>query len=585
MKKFITLLLLFYLNTSLILAQTNYYVDGANGCDDSTGTSINKAWKTIQKACNAATPNSIVSIKGGTYHENVIVTISGTKDSTITLKNFMNEIVIIDGTGTVGNTLLTIIDKSYLNFENLTIQNLTKNNAQGILVECSKAGTVTNLLFKNIIIKNINWTSNASDIPTEYDNAQPFIAYGKGNKRTNPITNLTIDSCEIYENIVGFSEAVSLDGNIDGFIIKNNKIHHNTNIGILAAGNYKQSSIPSLDHARSGVIEKNELFFNVSDYATSAGIYMDGAQNILIKNNRCYRNGYGIEVGCEKDGTTDSIFVINNLIYNNETAGLSVGGYSTTTTGQVLDCTFRNNTLFQNDYKNDAVGELSIMKASNCIFENNLVYTNDLAVLFNVEAINPQENNSFNYNCWYTPQNNPNDITATWRTTTYNTFIDYKTSTTQDHHGFYGNPMLIDTAHLTLDFDLAVTSPCIDSGDSATIIMVGEIDFKNRRRISNNRIDIGAYEKENPVLAIPNLLTNSISNSYPNPVLNFLTIEMNEPFYETILSLYDAKGQLLLNKKIKSKKNILNMESFSPGIYFIRLVNNNALELKKIIKQ
>lgn len=584
MKKISVILLFLYLNAFLIVAQTNYYVDGANGDDDSVGTSMDKAWKTIQKACNTAIPNSIVSIKGGIYHENIIVTISGTKDSAITIKNFMNEVVMIDGTGTIGNTLLKIVDKSYLNFENLTIQNLTKNEAQGILVECSKKGIVTDLLFKNITIKNINWTANANDIPTAYDNAQAFIAYGRGNERANPITNLIIDSCEVYENILGFSEAISLDGNIDGFIIKDNKIHHNTNIGILAAGNYKQCSIPSLDHARNGVIEKNEVYFNVSDYATSAGIYMDGAQNVIIQNNRCYRNGYGIEVGCEEDGKTDSILVINNLIYNNETAGLSVGGYSTSTTGQVLNSTFRNNTLFQNDFKKDAVGELSIMKASNCIFKNNLVFTNNMAVLFNVEPITPQENNLFDYNCWYTPQNNANDITANWKTITYSTFTDYQTSTGQDEHGFYNNPMLADTAHSILNFDLKVTSPCIDSGDFATFIIAGELDFKNRKRISNTRIDIGAYEKDNPVLTIPNQQNHPISSIYPNPVFNSLTIELDEPFYETQLFLYDAKGQILLIKKIENRKTTLKMEAFSPGIYFIRLVNNKTVELKKIIK-
>ncbi|MEO6903196.1 MAG: T9SS type A sorting domain-containing protein [Bacteroidia bacterium] len=585
MKKISVVVLCFYINTCLLVAQTNYYVDGTNGSDDSVGTTLGKAWKTIQKACNTAIPNSIVSIRGGVYHENIIVTISGTKDSAITIKNFKNEVVMIDGTGTSGNTLIKIIDKSYLNFENLTIQNLIKNEAQGILVECTKNGIVTNLLFKNIIIKNISWTTNSSVIPTEYDNAQAFVAYGKGNKRSNPITNLTIDSCEVYENILGFSEAISLDGNIDGFIIKNNKIHHNTNIGILAAGNYKLSSIADLDHARNGVVEKNELFFNVSDYATSAGIYMDGAQNVLIKNNRCYRNGYGIEVGCEENGTTDSILVINNLLYNNETAGLSVGGYTTTTTGQVLNCTFRNNTLFQNDYKNDAVGELNIMKASNCIFKNNIIYTNTTAVLFNVEAISPQENNSFDYNCWYTPQNNSNDITANWKTATYSKFIDFQTSTTQDQHGFYNNPILVDTAHSTLDFDLKDTSPCIDSGDVATIIIAGELDFKNRKRISNNRIDIGAYEKGSVILNVHNQPTHSINSIYPNPTSKNVTIEMIEPFYETQLSLYDAKGQQLMNTKIKNGKMTLNMESFSAGVYFIRLVNKKTVELKKIIKQ
>ena len=58
-----------------ISAQTNYYIDPINGNNANNGTSLITAWKTIQKACNAANPNSIVQIKAGTYNENLIVNV------------------------------------------------------------------------------------------------------------------------------------------------------------------------------------------------------------------------------------------------------------------------------------------------------------------------------------------------------------------------------------------------------------------------------------------------------------------------------------------------------------------------------
>jgi len=239
-----------------------------------------QAWvlhgKQFKKTCNTATPNSVVQIMGGTYNENVVVNVSGT----------------------------------------------LVNDAQGILVETTGLNSSTGLSFKNITIKNINWTNNAETIPSETDNAQGFIAYG-GN---GGITNLTIDSCNLFNNILGFSEAMALDRNINGFTLRNCLIHDNTNIGIGIAGNYLVSSNPLTDRARNGIIINNICYKNISLYATSARIYVDGGKNVVIEKNKCYERGWGIEVGCEEDGTTDSIIVKNNLIFNNEQASLAVGG-------------------------------------------------------------------------------------------------------------------------------------------------------------------------------------------------------------------------------------------------------------------
>ena len=115
--KRICLLLCSFLMLAYVHAQTSYYVDGVNGHDTSSGLALTHAWKTIQKACNAAVPNSTVLIKGGTYFENPVVNVSGTSGNPITFRNYQNDSVYIDGTGTVGTTMLQMTDKNYLNFD------------------------------------------------------------------------------------------------------------------------------------------------------------------------------------------------------------------------------------------------------------------------------------------------------------------------------------------------------------------------------------------------------------------------------------------------------------------------------------
>src|SRR5690606_29816155 len=139
-----------------------------------------------------------------------------------------------------------------------------------------------------------------------------------------------------------------------------------------------------------------------------------------------------IEVGCEEDGVAQYIKVKNNLIYNNLYTGLAVGGYTTETTGQVLYSTFRNNTLFKNNSLNAGIGEITVSKASNCVFEDNIVYSGNQNILLTMLEIEPQQNNIVNYNCWYTPAGNPNNITIYWNDQTYSSIAAYKSGTGQD---------------------------------------------------------------------------------------------------------------------------------------------------------
>ncbi|MBA2611908.1 MAG: T9SS type A sorting domain-containing protein [Bacteroidetes bacterium] len=575
MMKNILFLTIAFLCVHNLKAQTNYYVDDVSGNNTNSGTSLAAAWKTIQKSANSATPNSTVYIKAGTYHENVVINVNGTVNNPITFRNYQSDIVMIDGVGTAGNTLLSISNKNYLNFLNLIIQNKTVNNAQGILVETTGLGTSTMLSFKNIVIKNINWNNNASAIPSAADNSQGFIAYG----RNGGITNLTIDSCQVFNNILGFSEAISLDGNINGFIVKSCKVHDNTNIGIALIGNYITSTVPATDHARNGVINYNECYNNISLYATSGGIYVDGGKSIVVEKNKCYGNGNGIEVGCEENGTTDSIIVKNNLLYNNQNVGIYVGGYTTATTGQVLNTIIRNNTLFQNNYANNGTGEMNISKASNCKFENNVFYTTAQSVLLTRDNISPQNGNVYNYNCWYTPSGNPNAISVNWGNTVYSSFTAYKTGASQESNSFFNNPSLINTTLATLDLHLLNSSPCVNTGKPTTTISIGETDYDGNARIINTIIDVGAFEVTAP--AGIKIVTQNENKFFPNPFSVQTTLYFKFEITNAEFILYDINGRQIKEiRNLFGDRIIFERAGLDNGIYFYDVKENNNLIAK-----
>ncbi|GAC1386200.1 MAG: hypothetical protein NVSMB45_15760 [Ginsengibacter sp.] len=142
--------------------------------------------------------------------------------------------------------------------------------------------------FTNIKIHDIKWNSDPDKTPKSNNNALPFIVHGQGAETANKIFNLKVEDCEFYNNITGFSEVLPLDGNIENFLIANNKVYNNTNIGIALIGHYGTSNNASLDQARKGVVSHNICNNNVSKYATSGGIYVDGGADIKIERNESY---------------------------------------------------------------------------------------------------------------------------------------------------------------------------------------------------------------------------------------------------------------------------------------------------------
>lgn len=87
---------------------------------------------------------------------------------------------------------------------------------------------------------------------------------------------------------------------------------------------------------------------------------------------------------------------------------------------------------------------------------------------------------------------------------------------------------------------------------------------------------VGTVEKE----INPDLL-----NCYPNPIQDNFLIEYSEDYENTRLTIYNACGQEIINTVITEQKTQIDFSKQLTGIYFVKVENQDHVEVKKIIKE
>lgn len=176
--------------------------------------------------------------------------------------------------------------------------------------------------------------------------------YGGDGKNSHAILvlgksrNITIRNCKIHNMRLGHSEAISINGDVEGFLIENNELWNLDNIGIDIIG-YEGNS-PVNDYARNGEIRNNYIRNTFGKDAYAAAIYVDGGGDIRIQYNDLRSNQIGIEIASEHIGRdTAFVLVSNNRIADSSIASIAYGGYERDR-GGVRDCEISNNTLTGN---------------------------------------------------------------------------------------------------------------------------------------------------------------------------------------------------------------------------------------------
>jgi hypothetical protein len=519
------LLLTGCLAVSYAAQAVTYYV-AKSGSDSNTGLSKKQAWLTIGHAALVAQAGSTVYVDAGIYRESVNFANSGTASAPIIFDG--RGVAKVDGsTGVPCCTTPSFVSSngflccttqglinigaaggvSYLTIEGFIVQDYRTSSASEVPVGVLIAGSGTGISLLNNTIKNIRTTGgkngNAYGIGVFGTSATPLSVTVSGN---------TVTGC-----LTGESETTTYNGNVQNFIVSNNIIYDNDNIGMDAIG-FEKVGPTGFDQAMNGDVYGNLIYNNSAKdnpgegrQYDQDGLYCDGCTNVIFERNTVYGNDLGIEATSETEGEVGSNVIIrNNLVYANNSNGISVGGYAKTGTGGSTDITIVNNSLYDNDTQKTGSGEFQIQyRSTGILFENNIVYAGAQGLFINGYV--PGSGVTANYNDYYTTSKK---TTFEVDGKTYSSFAAYQAATGQDENSLTANPDYltaptctstkesapptpITACSPTPNLDIPTTSPAENSGNASLgTADFGTVDFNGNPRLNaNGQINLGAYEQ------------------------------------------------------------------------------------------
>ena len=366
------------------------------GNDEQDGT-LNSPLRTLNQAAAVATAGTTVHVREGIYAEKLIVQHSGTKSGPIVFKPYQDEEVVLSGAGLdskEGDTaLITIEDKNYVEISGFIVQDLSTDLKDETVMGIFVTGSSSHILLDNNRVQRIE-TQSAEG------NAHGIAVYGTG-----PMKNITIINNTVEDLKLGASEALVLNGNINGFEITDNVVRRCNNIGIDLIGYEGVSVDEKYDYVRNGIVYGNEVY-EISSYGNPAygneynagGIYVDGGKDIKIEKNTVYQNDIGIEATSEHAGkSAENIEIVNNTVYENFYTGIAIGGYDEKR-GGTQNSLISKNKLERNDTKGLGGGQILIQHAA----DDNVIEENTLKTgpsnIFIANYVATGVNNEFNQN-------------------------------------------------------------------------------------------------------------------------------------------------------------------------------------------
>jgi hypothetical protein len=416
----------------------------------------------IQTALDSARAGDRIRVKAGVYKEKLVFRAGGNATlGPVSLEPAgAGESAVLDGQGVAGANMILIENLSHITIRGLEIRNnLDVKDGSGIRVE----GAGRSLRFEGNRIHAIRGR-----------NAMGITIFGTS---ATPVEDLIVADNEIYDCDPAPSEALALNGNVRRFQVTGNRVHDVNNIGIVFIGGEAWTGAYV---AHDGLCANNTVWRARSSYGGGygAGVYVDGARDIVVENNRVYECDLGIEVGAENPGLiAHGIAVRRNLLHNNDKAGLAFGGYKKSV-GRVADCVFVHNVLYRNQTLHDGNGELWLQYGANNTVQNNIVIAGPQAILVSSDAGALRA--TLDHNCYHLDAGAGPAAPFVWNGTSYASFEAWRQGTGNDAHSLFESPRLSDPAKA--DFRPGADSPCIDRGANVGLPFLGEAP------------DIGAFE-------------------------------------------------------------------------------------------
>lgn len=409
----------------------------------------------VSNAISRATAGQTIYLRQGiyTFSSGLTIGCQGTENSYITIAGYPSETAIFSG-----SAINFSGSAKYINFEHFIISDLSDLH-WGSAVRVSGGASYINL--HSLEIYNINCRPIVGE---DTSGCNPLVIYGD---TSTPITNITVDNCLIHDCDTGWSEALTLNGNVENCLITNCTIKDITNIGIDFAGNYEWTgTVGDPNNQTRFCTVENCLVMNCqSPYATSAGLYSDGARDNTFRYNVIYNCQCGIELGSEQPGSVSENFHIHNNLIIDSGRCIGVGSYLSTGAPN-RNAYIYNNTFVCGDNNKENYG-LYVERTENVNFYNNIVYGTNNTTLFS-NGYNSSVN--LGNNCWYNGSGS---------------------KPSADKTGVYADPLFVNNL-LTIygDYQVNSGSPCINKGAN---VDAGATDMNGDIRIIAI-IDIGAFE-------------------------------------------------------------------------------------------
>ncbi len=375
----------------------------ALGSDETGNGSAASPYATISRGLADVQPGSTLYVHAGVYAPfEVRAEASGKPDAPVVIRAAENETPVIDGKQGTGVGILMN------NVSNITLSGFTVEGGKYGVYYSSTAdqgdAALENITIQGCTVRGIRGYHG--------------ICVYACNDRA-PVKNLVVEDCRVYDCECYSSESTVFNGNIDGFIIRNNIIHDNNNIGIDMIG-FEGNAMHAdaydgnpydMDYVRNGICCGN-VVYNISAYGNPAyrsggaydlcadGIYVDGGQNIEIYENFIFNCDIGVEVATEHSPDDNALFSVSGVeVHDNVIAscagwcGLAFGGYDADL-GFTKDCSFHHNTFVDN-----AV-QIGVQRSTGNRIYRNLFVGGETGVDYNTDCREADLINAFFENLW-----------------------------------------------------------------------------------------------------------------------------------------------------------------------------------------
>ncbi len=411
---------------------------------------------TIQTALAAAAPCDTVQVRAGTYRENLSFPKSGSATGGyITLRGEAG--AVLDGTGK-GPVGITVAGRRYVRVVGMTVQNF--KGSSGTPIGISVSGASGQVELKQNLIHHIEQPNG---------DAHGIAVYGD---TATPIEGVVVEGNEIRDCRLGSSEALVLNGNVSGFVVQDNVVHDNDNIGIDFIG-FEGVGPTGQDQARNGRCSGNRVY-NITSATNPAyggersadGIYVDGGKDIVIERNIVDACDIGIEVASEHGGkTTSGIVVRSNFVSRSFQGNVMVGGYAANR-GSARDISVVNNTTWHG-------GDGEVVLQFNCA---------EVAIKNNVLVAKSGTD--------YLSAAGTNNTAIFVESNLYSGASSSSPGDFPDGKARYSDPQLVGAP---ADLHLEPTSPAANAGVDLGALS-GTQDIDGNARVQGVAIDLGAHE-------------------------------------------------------------------------------------------